>query len=62
MPKLISKETKRLIIDAAKEQPQVRVAEIFKVSRVYVNRIVNNKPLTRTRPSKNVCPITGVRL
>ena len=62
MPKLISKETKRLIIDAAKEQPQVRVAEIFKVSRVYVNRIVNNKPLTRTRLSKNVCPITGVRL
>jgi len=62
MPKLISKEIKRLIINAAKEQSQTRVAEIFNVSRVYVNRIVNNKPLTRTRPSKNICPITGVRL
>lgn len=61
MPKIVTPEIKNKIIRFARHTTQTNVAEIFGVSRMMVNSLVNNRPIKRTRERKHQfkCPITG---
>ena len=59
MPKLIPEKTRMEIIKLAQDMPQTKVSKHFNVSRMFVNALINNRPIKRTRPLKNECPITG---
>lgn len=59
MPKIIDKRTRAEIIEFSKNTSQSEAARTFNVSRMFVNAISNNRPIVRSRPYKNKCPITG---
>lgn len=63
MPKLITKSLRTEIIEYAKSTNQSEAARKYKVSRMYVNAIVNKRPIKNSRDCKlfNHCPITGYR-
>lgn len=63
MPKIIDKKTRAAIVEFAKEKNnQHEAARVFGVSFMYVNAAVNNRPIKRTRSSRFVCPITGLKI
>jgi len=60
MPKLVDKKTRLEIIEFAKGRKQGEVAKQFNVSRMYVNAVVNNRPILRNNGrSKTRCMRTG---
>ena len=61
MPELIPEKTRLEIIEFAKDMPQTKVSKYFNVSRMFVNALINNRPIKRTRPLKHKCPITGFK-
>lgn len=63
MPKVVDIETKKKIRRFARNTTQTQVAEMFGVSRMFVNSLVKNRPIKRTREQKyqNRCIITGFK-
>lgn len=60
MPKIITKEARAQIVRHYKiNGNQSDTARKFNVSFLFVHYLVNGKPIPRTRPQKNKCPITG---
>jgi len=62
MPKLIPNKTRAEIIKFAKNNSQPDTAKYFGVSRMFVNALVNNRPIKRSQVKKHKCPITGYAL
>jgi transcriptional regulator with XRE-family HTH domain len=60
MPKVLQPEIKQAI--KASPLSQSETARQLGVSRMYVNAIINNRPIKRTHPKQNRCPITGYRI
>ena len=64
MPKLISDKIRAEIKDyVATTNNQHQAAKKFNCSFMFVNSLVNNRPIKRTRTVSNSrCPITGFKL
>lgn len=62
MPKIITDKQREQIKKFALKTNQSEAARHFGVYRMFVNALVNNRPIITTRPQKERDHITGIHL